>query len=350
MTEPPETWSVEALRANEAWLRPLVRTLVVDDGAASDVLQETWLRAWRSPPRALGAASSWLATVARNLASTHRRREQRRHRHETARADVAAAAADLQSTDATVERLALQRAVSQAVVDLPEPLRTAILLHHFHGLDVATIAERTGATAANVRQRLHRGREWLRERLTCRLGEPWRRSPAVAALLAGGPTFPPPSLTFTAPPLLFAMTKARVALAVLVVGSLLAVPLLAPLLADPALERGEAHAAAERTAAAASEPAVPGTSGITPAPTDALRIAAATAPADSAAPWRGQVVDVRGRPVAGATIAWLRGSTLEADDLAVSGADGTFTWIDPTALTPLVVPDRGEPTLRRLAV
>ena len=72
--------SLEHLRASEAWLRPLLRELV-DDATASDVLQQTWLRAWQKPPRAQAALRTWLRTVATRLALTHRREERRRQRH-----------------------------------------------------------------------------------------------------------------------------------------------------------------------------------------------------------------------------------------------------------------------------
>ncbi|MGB3969045.1 MAG: sigma factor, partial [Planctomycetota bacterium] len=72
MADPSAPWSLEALRANEAWLRPLVRSLV-DDNTADDVLQDTWLQAWRRPPRGPGTLRTWLARVAINFARSRRR-------------------------------------------------------------------------------------------------------------------------------------------------------------------------------------------------------------------------------------------------------------------------------------
>lgn len=294
MDDPQVSWCLEALRADEAWLRPLVRSLVADDGAANDVLQETWLRAWQQPPHRPANLRAWLGTVAKRLALTHRRAEQRRRRR---LADVPARDPS-ESTAATVERLALQRTVGLAVAELPEPFRTAVLLRHYHGLDTAAIAARTGTSEANVRQRLRRGLEWLRTRLAADLGGDWRRTPAIAALLADGHGSAPPLVATAAVPTttLFAMNKLRlatVAVAVcLLAGALVLSPWLSSSPASPPT----------RTAETARGPLPdPPASATDPAPANE-RSPAAPPPAArdglSPAPLRASVVDRSGRPAA----------------------------------------------------
>ncbi len=182
------TWDPDALRANAAWLRPLVRSLVAED-EVDDVLQDTWLRALQTPPRQQRAWRSWLRRVATNAARGRRRADARRHRHEAraARADEAP------STAALVDRLAAQRAVTDAVLQLAEPYRSAVLLRHDRGMSMAEIARHTGVSEANARQRVHRGLQQMRAQLERSLGARWRQSPALLAMARPAPTVPGPS-------------------------------------------------------------------------------------------------------------------------------------------------------------
>jgi len=84
MHRPP---SVERELATHAQaLRALARDLV---GAADaeDLVQETALRALRSPPAAPHGLGAWLATILRRLAGNHRRGNRRRQRREGAAGD-----------------------------------------------------------------------------------------------------------------------------------------------------------------------------------------------------------------------------------------------------------------------
>lgn len=54
-------------------------------------------------------------------------------------------------------------AVTEAILSLPGPQRTAVYLFYYENMKTAEIASCTGQTDANVRVLLHRGREKLRE-------------------------------------------------------------------------------------------------------------------------------------------------------------------------------------------
>lgn len=177
---------VEELRRHESELRPLVRALLRGRGDAEDVLQEVWLRALQRPPREPAAALVYLRTIARRVVIDWRRKDsarERREREVTARSAAEPAAAELSAAE-TVERLQTCAIVTQAVVDLPDTLREAVVLRYLHGHDVAKIAADLGVSAANVRQRIHRGVVELRRRLAARYGggDAWRRSPALLAI------------------------------------------------------------------------------------------------------------------------------------------------------------------------
>lgn len=321
MTDERLAWSLDALRADEAWLRPMVRSLVADDSVASDVLQETWLRALQRPPRAPGTMRAWLGTVAKRLALTHRRAERRRRDRDAGLTPPAA----VESTAATVERLALQRTVSLAVAELPEPFRTTVLLRHYHGLDTAAIAAHTGTSEANVRQRLHRGLAWLRTRLARDLGGDWRRTPAVLALLADWPATaaPPLAATTTTATTLLAMNKVRLATGALAVCLLAGAITLVPWSGSPPTQP---PADAAKTVSA-PPPDAPAPADSTPAHAPERNAVALTPPAPAAAPaapLRGTVVDRSGRPVAAVEVGAVDVLTGAFTPFGHSDAAGTF--------------------------
>jgi len=305
---------LETLRRQEARLRPLVRALVHDDVVA-DVLQETWLRAWRRPPRSASSADGWLRRVAARFALTHRRAESRRRAHEAAAARDSAT--ETPSTEETVERLSLQRAVAAAATSLPEPLRTAVLLRYYHGLSAEDTAARTGTTAANVRQRTRRGLAAMRSQLEGELGGGWRAAPAALWFCAPDPAGAPLTLVSS----LLCMTKLGVAS--LVIGGLCVLAVVAATVPSwfatpPAMRTDE-------PVAARSEPSAPtsATGAGAVASVDAERTAVPGARGgESVHRVRGSVVDDRGRAVAGAEVRSAKADGTGWTSLAVSDAGG----------------------------
>lgn len=171
----PERGSDELL-ASGAWLQRFVGTLVAADDV-DDLAQATRLAALQAPSPASIEWRRWLAGIGRNLA-----RMLHRSRSRSARAlaqlpsdGVSPSAADV------VQGLEVQRAVSEALLALPEPTRTILVLRYQHDLRPAAIAARVGLREPAVRQRLHRGREDVRARLQQRFGADWRGSFAVLA-------------------------------------------------------------------------------------------------------------------------------------------------------------------------
>ena len=154
------------LASQTAWLRRLARRLVGDAHAAEDVVQETFLVALEKPPRSLsgeGAARAWLHGIARNIARTGRRSEARRTARETTYTGGKPQSSP--GADEVVERAAQARRLIDAVLELDEPYRTAVLLAYEERLDAPAIADRTGVSPAAARKRISRGIEQLRARL-----------------------------------------------------------------------------------------------------------------------------------------------------------------------------------------
>src|SRR5690606_2885864 len=128
---------------------------------ADDVVQRTWLRALREGPREVTRWRPWLARVARNLTLDHLRDARRRRRREHAAASPEA----LDSSVAVLQREEQRRRLVDAVLALPQPYRTPVLLRFWDGLGPAAIGRRMGVPAATVRSHLHRGLAMLRQRL-----------------------------------------------------------------------------------------------------------------------------------------------------------------------------------------
>src|SRR5262245_6538286 len=152
----------ELLLRESAWLRRLAGSLAADPAAADDLAQDTWVAALEHPSRAFGeGARAWLATVARNLV----RAGGRRRANESARERSVARPEALASVSESVERVAAQRELVDAVLAL-EPLeRDLVVLRYFEGLPPRAIGARLGLSGPAVRSRLWRALARLRERL-----------------------------------------------------------------------------------------------------------------------------------------------------------------------------------------
>lgn len=158
-----ESYSIpaEALLQHRGFVRALARSLTRDEHAAEDLVQETWLEALRRPPRSADALRGWLARVttsrARNAARGEGRRNVREH-------SVARAVLD-ESEEHTRERVMLQQRVVEAVLALPEPYRTVVLLRYDQDLEPSQIAAKRGVPPGTIRSQLSRAHDMLREKL-----------------------------------------------------------------------------------------------------------------------------------------------------------------------------------------
>ncbi len=134
-----------------------VAASVADGAEADDIAQEAVVRAWQSLRRYRAEApfAAWLTRIAANVAHDHRKSAWRR------RVLPLSAMSERHDAGVDAEAVALgrqeQRAVRQAVADLPERERSPIWLHYFEGFSVAEIARLAGAPEATVRSRVRAG-------------------------------------------------------------------------------------------------------------------------------------------------------------------------------------------------
>ena len=151
----------------------LVTRYVHDSTEALDVAQEAFIKAYRALPgfRGDSAFYTWLYRIAINTAKNHLVAESRRpldHGVDLQDPDQYDMQARLRDVD-TPERLLLteeiQRTVEQAIEQLPEDLRTAIVLREIEGMSYEEIAEAMSCPVGTVRSRIFRAREAIDSKL-----------------------------------------------------------------------------------------------------------------------------------------------------------------------------------------
>lgn len=132
-----------------------------DRQAAQEVVQDTLVRAWQhadafDPDR--GSASTWLFAIARNLVIDHLRRR-------SARPDVITlpdVEEPLAETEPDIDRMLETWQVAEALADLSDAHREAILACYYQGYTVTEAATRLGIPPGTVKSRLFYGLRELR--------------------------------------------------------------------------------------------------------------------------------------------------------------------------------------------
>jgi RNA polymerase sigma-70 factor (ECF subfamily) len=148
------------------------------EGAADDVLQETWISVARAAPRYVPTArfTTWLLTVARNRVIDHLRAQA----NEMLSIDAPLAGAGAESDDdgdrwadrvaadasdgplARIESRQQAQAFLDALAQLPEPQREAFVLQAEGGLSIDEVASATGVGAETAKTRLRYAKAKLR--------------------------------------------------------------------------------------------------------------------------------------------------------------------------------------------
>ena len=139
---------------------------------AEDLAQEVFLKVHRARDRYEPAAkfTTWLYRVAAN-ACLNEVRDRRRRPTFAAGTLEDPPAADGASPVEEAERSELRERVRQALAELPERQRMALLLNKFHGLGYEEMADSLGMTVPAVKSLLVRARENVRQAI-----EPYLRS------------------------------------------------------------------------------------------------------------------------------------------------------------------------------
>ena len=157
------------------WLDDVYRfalSLTRDDADADDVVQETYLRAYRSWHTFVPGTECrrWLFTICRNVFLRSRERQRSTVDLDDGEQDAVAAgsvyaAARERGYDNLYAALDLAPALSEALDGLAEPFRSAVILVDVEDMTYETAAQVMGVPIGTVRSRLFRGRRLLQEKL-----------------------------------------------------------------------------------------------------------------------------------------------------------------------------------------
>jgi RNA polymerase sigma-70 factor (ECF subfamily) len=149
-------------------------TFRLSQAVVEEVAQETFVRAYHnlsSYDQQRGASfSSWLFTIARNLALNEAKRKHRRVEVSEAdtSSDLARSVDPRPNPQQTLERTESKGQLIEAMAMVPEPFRQALVLSYFRELSIEEIAQRECCSEGTVKSRIFRGKQLLKSILTGR--------------------------------------------------------------------------------------------------------------------------------------------------------------------------------------
>lgn len=144
---------------------------VGDRETAEDIVQETFLRAFRKRKeyRAIANFSTWLFTIAGNLAKSELRRRKRWRLFSLHRDDESDTGMELPDEslrpDKVAESSLADDQIHDAIHSLPENYRQVILLRDVEGMAYQQIAEIVNCPVGTVKSRVNRARIKLQQKL-----------------------------------------------------------------------------------------------------------------------------------------------------------------------------------------
>src|SRR4051812_1839834 len=146
-------------------------SLTRDESDADDVVQDTFLRAYRSWHTYMPGSDCrrWLFTICRNVFLRSRERVRPTVALEASELDAAVAgslyASPRDGADDIFTRLDLAPAIARALANVPEPFRSTLLIVDVDDQSYESAAETLGVPIGTVRSRLFRGRRLMQEQL-----------------------------------------------------------------------------------------------------------------------------------------------------------------------------------------
>jgi RNA polymerase sigma factor (sigma-70 family) len=153
-----------------------------DPALAEDVAQEAFVTAWRDLDRLRDGdrVGSWVAGIARNLASSAVRQRVRKEA-----IALPAPAGDAASPEDEALEREDRELLHRALADVPDTYREVLVLFYLQGESIVEIASALGIRADLVKQRLSRGRNALRDSVAARVESTLTRTRLSPAFRAG---------------------------------------------------------------------------------------------------------------------------------------------------------------------
>jgi RNA polymerase sigma-70 factor (ECF subfamily) len=141
-----------------------------------DIAQQVFIRVWKSARRYVPRAkfTTWLLKITRNLVFNELRRS-KRHAHIPLQTDPGAEEFPVKdevnpAPDVSLLETELQQAIDDAIAQLPESQRMALILRRYEQLSYEEISEVLDLSVPAVKSVLFRARTELRARLSKYLG------------------------------------------------------------------------------------------------------------------------------------------------------------------------------------
>jgi len=167
----------ELVRRHEKKIYSLAYKIMSNKEDASDVLQETFLQAFKKLPgfKSKAKFSTWLYRIAVNICLMRKRRQKK---IKTVSLDVPILTKQedeirrelrddwSKSPLASLESEEVKRALSNAIDSLPEEYRTVFILRGVNGFSNEEVANTLKISLPAVKSRLHRARLFLRDKLS----------------------------------------------------------------------------------------------------------------------------------------------------------------------------------------
>jgi len=147
---------------------------VRDPSEAMDVSQEAFIKAYRAAPSFRGDSAfyTWLYRIAINTAKNYLVASGRRPIHydldlqDPEQYEVFAKLRDIDTPEGLTLAEEIRQTVNKAIQDLPEDLRTTILLREIEGMSYEGIAQTMECPVGTVRSRIFRAREAIDKRIS----------------------------------------------------------------------------------------------------------------------------------------------------------------------------------------
>ena len=151
----------------------IIARFIRDSDEVKDVVQEAFIKAYRALPNFRGDSQfyTWLYRIAVNTAKNYLVARSRRPPSSDVDLDDAEFYSgseqlkDVSSPENELFRDQLESVINGAIAELPEDLRTAVILREYDGLSYEEIAQIMECPVGTVRSRIFRGREAIDARV-----------------------------------------------------------------------------------------------------------------------------------------------------------------------------------------
>jgi RNA polymerase sigma factor (sigma-70 family) len=162
----------ELIEKHQALVAGTIGRMLGSNSDVEDIAQQVFIRVWKSARRYVPRAkfTTWLLKITRNLVFNELRRTKRRAQiplQSEAGTDDPPVKDELNlGPDASLLEVELQRTIEEAILQLPETQRMALVLRRYEQLSYEQIADILDLSVPAVKSVLFRARSELRTRLS----------------------------------------------------------------------------------------------------------------------------------------------------------------------------------------